>query len=434
MYYFIGIKGAGMAALAVILHKLGYEVCGSDIEKHLFTEEELHANGIPIFPFNIENIKDNMNVIIGNAFGEEFPEVVATRKNPTITAYRYHEFLGKLMEKYRSFAIAGSHGKTTTTTMAASMFSFSEPTGYLIGDGTGDIHADSVNFIIEACEYKHHFLAYYPEYAVITNVDLDHTDYFKSEEDYAYSYEQFSENVQKGIALFGDDPRVRALSIQKPCLYYGENEGNDVRAVNVQEYPDAMEFDVLVHGEQFGHFHVPFSGRFLLWNALSVITLGIFVDMPATAINEGLNHFHGAKRRFVVEKIGDSVFVDDYAHHPTEVSVTIDAARTRFPNHKIVAIFKPHRASRVFHFVNEFKEALSKADEVCVCPFSSIDDFTDGIEIDITYLSDLIPGCRIVDENEADAAYLASLAPACYLFMSSKDIYPLAEKVKELLI
>ena len=240
--------------------------------------------------------------------------------------------------------------------------------------------------------------------------------------------------MKKGLALFGDDPRVRALTIKKPSLFYGEGEDNDVQAVNIKEYPDAMEFDVLYHGEHFGYFHVPFSGRFLLWNALSVITLGIFVKMSASRINEGLNQFHGAKRRFVVEQVGDNVFVDDYAHHPTEVSVTIDAARTRFPNHRIVAIFKPHRASRVYHFVTEFKEALSKADEVCVCPFSSIDDFTDGIEIDISYLSDLIPNCKIVDDNEADAAYLASLAPACYLFMSSKDIYPLAEKVKEILL
>ena len=419
-----------MAALAVILHKLGYEVCGSDIEKHLFTEEELHHYDIPIFQFSPNNIKDNMTVIIGNAFDESFPEVAATRNNKTATAYRYHEFLGKLMENYKSFAISGSHGKTTTTTMAASMFSFNQPTGFLIGDGTGDLHNDSVNFVIEACEYKRHFLAYYPDYAVITNVDLDHTDYFHSVEDYEHAYEEFSENVKKGIALFGDDLRVRALRINIPCLYYGENEGNDVQAVNVIEYPDAMEFDVLYHEKFFGHFRVPFSGRFLLWNALSVISLGIFTEMSAEEINKGLNTFHGAKRRFVVEKVKDSIFVDDYAHHPTEVSVTIDAARVRFPNHKIVAIFKPHRASRVFHFVEEFKNALQKADKVCLCPFSSIDDFTDGIEIDISYLGDLIPDCRIVDENDSDAAYLASLAPACFLFMSSKDIYPLADRVK----
>ena len=433
MYYFIGIKGAGMAALAVIMHKLGHEVSGSDIEKHLFTEEELQQYQIPVFPFNPNNIKDSMTVIIGNAFDESFPEVVATRNNPTIKAYRYHEFLGKLAENYQSFAIAGSHGKTTTTTMAANMFSFSTPTGYLIGDGSGDLAQDSTNFVIEACEYKRHFLAYYPDYAVITNIDLDHTDYFHSEEDYSLAYQEFIGNVKKGLALFGDDEKVRALKIDKTHLYYGENTGNDVQAINIIEYPESMEFDVLYKGELFGHFVLPFSGRFLLWNALSVITLGIFVDLSAEVINEGLNHFHGAKRRFVIEKVGESVFIDDYAHHPTEVSVTIDAARTRFPNHKIVAIFKPHRASRVYHFVDDFKKALMKADQVCLCPFSSIDDFTDGIEIEISYLADLIPNSRIVDENEEDAAFLASLAPACYLFMSSKDIYPLAEKVKKLL-
>ena len=123
--------------------------------------------------------------------------------------------------------------------------------------------------------------------------------------------------------------------------------------------------------------------------------------------------------------------MDDYAHHPTEVAVTIDTARRRFPNQKLIAIFKPHRASRVLYFADDFASALSKADEVYLCEFTSIDDKQDGTDIDITYLADKIPGSQILSEDRTGAKVLAEKAPACYLFMSSKDIYGLAEQVKE---
>ena len=131
MYYFIGIKGTGMASLAIMLKDLGYEVKGSDQEKHFFTEDELVEKGIEILPFDPDNIKEEYTVIIGNAFLEDFPEVIRARQ--LCECYRYHEFLGKLMEEYKVVTISGSHGKTTTTTMAKTIISRFEPTGYLIG-------------------------------------------------------------------------------------------------------------------------------------------------------------------------------------------------------------------------------------------------------------------------------------------------------------
>ncbi len=432
MYYFIGIKGAGMASLACILDDLGYRVLGSDIDKHIFTEEMLEKHKIDILPFNKENIKDHMTVIIGNAFDEDFFEVEVARNNPTVTCYRYHEFLGKFMENYISYSVAGSHGKTTTTSMLASMLNYNVPTGYLIGDGTGEIKKDSEHFVIESCEYKRHFLAYHPDYAIITNIDLDHVDYFKTEEDYSLAYEEFAKQVKKCSILFGDDPKVRDLKIDSNKIYYGIEEFNDVQAVDIVETKDYMEFTVLYHKEKFYRFHLPFVGRHMLWNSLAVITVGILCNLNGEKINEGLSHFTGAKRRFVVEEIDDCVFVDDYAHHPTEVSVTIDAAKMRFPDHKIIAVFKPHRVSRVYSFVDQFTEALKKADEVFLCPFTSIDDKEDGIDIEIDYLADKIEGSYIVEDEDETAIILANMRPAVYLFMSSKDIYSLADKVKAL--
>lgn len=433
MVFFIGIKGTGMAALACILSDLDVEVAGSDLEKHFFTEDPLIDRGIPIAPFDPANIQDGMTVIIGNAFKEDFPEVKAARTNPTVTCYRYHEYLGQLMKDYTSLCVAGSHGKTTTTGMLSAMMDSIVPTGHLIGDGSGEIHKDSQYLAVEACEYRRHFLAYHPDYAIITNADLDHVDYFKSEADYARAYEEFAVQVKKGLVLFGDDPKVRALKIDPSVrhYYYGVEDGNDFQAVNIVETSEDMHFDVLFEGRPAGHFDLPFVGRHLLWNSLGVIALGLLEGYTAEQIEPGLASFKGTKRRFAIEKHGDNVFVDDYAHHPTEVSITIDAARKRFPDKKLIAIFKPHRVSRVCHFADDFAAALKKADEVYLCDFTSIDDKEDGIDIDITYLQDRIPGSRILSEDENGAAELAALAPAVYLFMSSKDIYGLSALVKQ---
>lgn len=433
MIFFIGIKGTGMAALACILHDLNKEVAGSDLDKHFFTEDPLVERGIPIVPFDPANIRDGMTVIIGNAFKEDFPEVQAARRNPTVTCYRYHEYLGELMKHYVSLCVAGSHGKTTTTGMLAAMMEHVAPTGHLIGDGSGEIHPDSRYLAVEACEYRRHFLAYHPDYAIITNADLDHVDYFHSEQDYARAYEEFAAQVKKGLVLFGDDPKVRALKIctDAACYYYGVQEDNDFQAVNIVETSHDMDFDVLFQGRNVGHFHLPFVGRHLLWNSLGVIALGLLEGLSASQIEPGLASFRGTKRRFSVEEHGGNIYVDDYAHHPTEIAITIDAARKRFPGRRLIAIFKPHRVSRVYYFAEDFARALQKADDVFLCDFTSIDDKEDGIDIDIRYLQQRIPGSRILSEDEQGAAELAALQPAVYLFMSSKDIYGLSDLVKQ---
>ncbi|MBQ7889167.1 MAG: UDP-N-acetylmuramate--L-alanine ligase [Erysipelotrichaceae bacterium] len=431
LFYFIGIKGTGMAALACMLHDLGHEVMGSDLQKHFFTEDPLRERGIVILSFDAKNIPDHSTVIIGNAFLEDFEEVKAARNNPTVTCFRYHEYLGELMKGYHSVCVAGSHGKTTTTGMLSCMLNHWMPTGYLIGDGTGKIHSDSENIVVEACEFRRHFLAYSPDYAIITNVEIDHVDYFTSEEDYSLAYEQFAENVKKALVVFGDDLKARSLDLKgKKCWYYGEGKENDVVAENIVETSTGMSFDVLIHNQLFGHFDLPFVGHHLLWNSLGVITVGYLMGLNAKQIEESLSLFTGAKRRFSVEVHGENIFVDDYAHHPTEVSVTVDTARKRFPDKKLVAIFKPHRASRVLYFAEQFASALRKADVVYLCDFTSIDDKQDGTDIDITYLSKMIEGSFILSEDDEGAKILAKEEPCVYLFMSSKDIYELAEKVK----
>lgn len=432
-YYFIGIKGTGMSSLACMLKDQGNEVSGSDLSKHFFTEEGLRQRNIPIYDFDPNNIKDNMHVIIGNAFLEDFPEVIAARNNKTCVCARYHEFLGEFLKSYHLISIAGSHGKTTTTGMLSTVMSKFAKTGYLIGDGTGHLEKDTEYFCLESDEFRRHFLAYHPEYAIVTNVDIDHVDYFKDDADYRSAYEEFAKNVTKAMVIFGEDKEARKLDLGDTKVYwYGLEENDDIQAINVDERSDGMDFDVLFQGKPFAHFSTPLVGHHLLLNSLAVIGIGILEGVPADRIEDGLAHFSGVKRRFVVEKSGEDIFIDDYAHHPTEVGVTIDTARKRFPDKKLVAVFKPHRASRMKYFADDFKKQLEKADKVYLCDFTSIDDKQDGTDIDITYLQKMIPGSVVITEDKKGAEILSKECPACFLFMSSKDIYYLANMLKEI--
>lgn len=431
-FYFIGIKGTGMAALACMLHDLGHEVSGSDLEKHFFTQTVLEERHIPIYRFDEKTIEDNTTVIIGNAFLEDFSEVQQARSNPTCKCYRYHEYVGELTKQYHTIAISGSHGKTTTTGLVTSMMQEKEDTGFLIGDGSGHLTPNTHYFCLEADEFRRHFLAYYPKYAIVTNVEIDHVDYFKDDADYRSSFEAFSYQVEKAMLLWSNDPQARLLKLNPKIdvLWFGENETDDICAKNYIQYSDHMTFDVYYKQSYFGSFDLKFVGHHYLLDTLAAIGVGILEGLDAKTIQTGLSKFKGVKRRFVIEQDGENVYVDDYAHHPTEVKVTLETARLRFPNHKIVAIFKPHRASRVKYFVKEFADALSLADEVYLCDFTSIDDKQDGTDIDISYLQSFIPYACILQENKEGAKILAQQKPACFLFMSSKDIYWLADLLK----
>lgn len=429
MYHFIGIKGSGMSALACILKKMGEEVQGSDIEKFIFTQSAVEEAGIPILPFNADNIKADMTVIVGNHFPDTHEEIVRAY-GICKKVYRYHEFLGEFIKQFTTFSICGTHGKTTTTGMLTHVLEGVEPTGCLIGDSTGKMPESAQNFVLESCEYKRHFLSYYPQYAILTNIDLDHTDYYKDLEDYKSAFEVFANQVQTMIALFGDDENVRSLSVNTPHLYFGLNEGNDVRAVNVAETSTGMKFDVFYHDTLLGTFELNLIGHHLLWDALGVIAICIAKGLSYEQIRDGLATFPGTKRRFEVSTLGENIFVDDYAHHPTAIRVTLEAARLRYPDKKIVAVYKPDRYSRLVVFVKEFMEALSLADEVCLVPFNENTLKEEGYDIDIHYLADRMPNALIVNEDEESARKMLAFGPAVYVGMSTKDVYRILNNVK----
>ena len=431
MYYFIGIKGSGMAALAIMLHDLGKEVIGSDLDRYFFTEDELIKRGIKILPFDPANIKSGYTVIIGNAFLEDFPEVIAARSSENCTCYRYHEYVGKLMEDYTSISIAGSHGKTTTTAMCAQMMSKFKETGYLIGDGEGHLRQDSEYLCVESDEFRRHFLAYHPNYAIINNIEIDHTDYFKDEEDYFAAYQDFVDNVKDAVFYYGDDKECQRLDIKVSSFSYGFSEANDFVATDIIESSEGTNFSLFFKDNFIYNFNLPFVGRHLLIDALGVIALGIVLCFDPAHIESALRYYESPKRRFKVDSIDDITIIDDYAHHPTEVKVTLEAAKKRFDDKRLVAIFKPHRASRVLYFADDFAKALKVADDIYLLEFNSIDDKQDGTDIDISYLKDRIEGSVILSEDALGAKVLAQYHDAALCFMSSKDIYDLEDLVRK---
>ncbi len=429
MYYFIGIKGSGMASLATILYDLGHEVAGSDIDKYIFTEDALRIRNIQINSFNKDNIKDGYDVIIGNAFDETNEEVKAAKENNNVTCHTYYDFLGQLMNEYVSIAIAGTHGKTTTTGMAYHLFKEYDKTSVLIGDGTGHAVKDSHYFISETCEYKDHFLHYYPTYAVINNIELDHVDYFKSYEQYCASFEKFANQVKDTVIIWGDDPYLPKLNYEKRVLKFGTGERNDIIAKNIINNNKGLSFDVYIHNELFGHFALPFYGMHMLYDSLAVITIGYLENMSAEYIQKRLSTFEGVKRRYTVQEIGNNVYVDDYAHHPTAIEYVIEATRSRYPDKQIVAIFQPDRFSRGAMFAKEFADSMNRADFPFLMHFPDNAKKEEGIDIDIYDIAKYIPRAIVIKDDETAVSLLGQHDNVVFLFMSSKDIYKLQKKV-----
>lgn len=426
-YHFVGIKGAGMSSLAQIMHDLGHEVQGSDIEKYVFTEGALKNKGIKILPFSVDNIHEGMVVIQGNAFPDTHEEIVRAHELK-LDVIRYHDFLGQVINQYTSVAVTGAHGKTSTTGLLSHVMNGDKKTSFLIGDGTGMGLPGSDYFAFEACEYRRHFLSYHPDYAVMTNIDYDHPDYFKNIDDVASAFQEMANNVKKAIIAWGDDEHLRNLKADVPIYYYGLSKNDDVYADNIQITENGTQFDVYINGEYYDQFLTPQYGNHNVQNALAVITISYLEKMDVNNIKEALETFGGVKRRFNETFVSKQVLVDDYAHHPREISATIETARKKYPNKDVVAVFQPHTFSRTQAFLDEFADALSKADHVFLCEiFGSIRENTG--ELTIQDLINRIDGSALIDENSIDV--LEKFDNAVILFMGAGDIQKIQRAYEE---
>src|SRR5699024_1209806 len=425
-YHFIGIKGTGMSALAQILHDSGEKVQGSDIEKSFFTEEALKSKNIPIYPFSENNIKDDYTVIAGNAFSEDHIEIKEAKRRG-VPFYKYHEFLGEWLKQFTSIAVTGAHGKTSTTGLLAHVLSESYPISYLIGDGTGKGQIDSSYFVFEACEYRRHFLKYHPDFAIMTNIDFDHPDYFSSVEDVFDAFQSMADNVKKGIIACGDDEYLQKIQAKVPVVYYDFADTNDFQVQNVSEVENETEIDVFVRNTYYDTFHIPRYGDHNILKALAIIAICHYEELPVEDIKK-LSTFKGVKRRFAEKKIEDRIIIDDYAHHPREIKATIESARKKYPNKSIIAIFQPHTFTRTKIFLQEFADSLNLADDVYLCDiFASARE--DAGELTINDLKNLIPKSSILELSNIEI--LKEHEDCVLVFMGAGDIQKFQKKYEK---
>lgn len=427
-YHFIGIKGSGMSSLAQIAYDMGHIVQGSDEETYFFTQEKLEQRNIPMFYYNEENIKEGYEVILGNAFDDTHIEC-RRAKELGLKIYTYAQFLGKLLEETPSIAVTGAHGKTTTTTMTSNIFKHNRVTSYLIGDGTGHGEKNSDFMIAEACEYYRHFLAYHPDYAIVTNIDFDHPDYFNDEYDMFDAFQSFVNQVKNTVVICGDD---RLASKLKPAhaktITYGFNDGNVYQIKNVQTSTEYSKFDIYKNNTLLGTFTMAIFGLHDISNATSAIALADINGISVEKIQESLDLYRPAERRFSEYKFGSNVVVDDYAHHPSEIKATIDSARRKYAGKQIVAIFQPHTYTRTAKFLNEFAESLLTADKVFLCPiFASVREKEKIVGIED--LQKVTPGSEII-HGEEDFDKL-NFENTVFLFMGAGNINKLCRKFFE---
>ncbi|NVY96887.1 UDP-N-acetylmuramate--L-alanine ligase [Lactobacillus sp. DCY120] len=364
-YHFVGIKGTGMSALALVLHDLGYSITGSDIAKTTFTQQGLEQAGITIQEFVAANIQAGQTVIAGNAFDEHNVELQEAQKLG-LPIVKYPEMVEKLVQKYTSIGVAGAHGKTSTTGLLAHVLQGIAPTSYLIGDGTGRGVKDGQFFVFEADEYRRHFLAYHPDYLIMTNIDFDHPDYFKDLQDVQAAFQTAANQVQKAIFAWGDDPHLRQLQVPAgvKIYYYGLQDDDDLRAAKIQRTTKGSSFEVWYQDQNLGRFEIPLFGEHNVLNTLAVIGVSHLEQLDHSLIQRELATFTGVKRRYSEQKLGQQIIIDDYAHHPSEIKATLDAARQQYPDRKLVAVFQPHTYSRTKALFDGFVSSLDQADEV----------------------------------------------------------------------
>ena len=428
MYHFIGIKGAGMSSLANIMHDLGYSVQGSDVEKHFFTEIGLNERDIKIMVYDKNNIKEGLIIIRGASITDDNAEIIEA-KRLNLEIITYEEMVGRLTTKFKTICVSGCHGKTTTT----AMLSIALPnTNYLIGDGTGYASKENTYFALESCEYKRHFLNYTPYYLIITNIDLDHVDYFKDIDDVIDAYNSLANKTVKKVIMYGDDPYTGKMILDKEPITYGLSNNNDVIAKNIEYNENGIKFEVYINDNLFGKFTLPLYGEHQLLDSLAVITTCYLEELNSKEIQYNLSKFKGAKRRFSEEFINDSIIIDDYAHHPNEIKATMNAIKQKYPNKSIVAIFQPHTFTRTEEFASDIAKYLNLANYAYVLDIhparekqEDYPNITSNIIID-----KLNNGYHL---NMNDAKILSKHKGSVYIFMSPNDLSVLEKELKELL-
>lgn len=333
MYYFIGIKGTGMSALAIILKRLGNQVSGSDLYKHFFTEKGLIENDIPFYSYSEDNIKEGYTIIKGGSIKEDNVELIKA-KELGLEILEYHEMVGKLSREYKTICVAGCHGKTTTTNMLALALR-NQGINYLIGDGTGSALRENKYFALESCEYKRHFLMLDTDFWAITNIELDHTDYYKDFDDYKSAFQEWTEKIKNSV--------MSTENIDIPW----------VKQINTNHFDFKKIF--WEHNDK---------NASIVYELIKIIKPNI----DESKLKETIENFWGLRRRLEYLRTTSkwTMLFSDYWHMASSIDLCHQALKQHFPDKKLIAIFQPHQINRILRERNEFSTTLKKFDKLFI--------------------------------------------------------------------
>lgn len=379
--HFVGIGGVGMSGIAELLHNLGYDVSGSDVSKNA-NVLRLESQNIQVqIGHSSENIINADVVVVSSAIDKSNVEIM-TAFERGIPVIPRAEMLAEIMRFRYGIAVAGTHGKTTTTSLVASVLAAGEldPTfvigGKLTSAGTNARLGEGKYLVAEADESDASFLHLQPIMAVVTNIDMDHMDtYGSSYENLKDAFNEFLHHLPfYGLAILcNEDEAVRELmpKIGKPKITYGFNEESDVRAINLTQNRQITTFEVIYRNNSLGMFELNLPGKHNVLNSLAAITIAMELGVEVNVIKESLHNFKGIGRRFqkyddVIINDNNVTLIDDYAHHPREIEATLEGIRSGWPDKRLCVLFQPHRYTRTRDLLDDFANVLSKADLVII--------------------------------------------------------------------
>ena len=426
--HFVGIGGIGMSGIAEVLLNLGYKVSGSDLKASAITHRLASMGAITFEGHRAENLAGAEVVVTSSAIGGDNPEVVAAHAHH-IPVIRRAEMLAELMRLKYGIAVAGMHGKTTTTSMVAVVLAAGglDPTvvigGRVDAIGSNARIGKSEFFVAEADESDRSFLKLWPILAVVTNLDREHLDCYRDLADVERTFVEFLDHVPFYGMVVGcndDDDLRRVLpAVRRRILTYGTRDGSDFLITRMHSgiagggHFASSSFHVEYRGGDLGEFHLSVPGEHNVRNATAAIAVGVGLDIPVDRIRDSLAHFNGVDRRFQLKGRANGVTViDDYGHHPTEIRATLAAAR-QCGFRRIHVIFQPHRYTRTQLLLEDFATAFYQADSVAVL------DIYAASETPIAGISGQRLAQRIRDAGILDAVYVASFADAAELAAKS---------------
>lgn len=418
-----------MAALATILYDKGNEIIGYDDDKNItHTMNGLTKRNISIMYENNYKLEPGTIVIHSSALKKDHVEMKRCI-DAGLKLYSYYEAVGILSKEHKTICVSGCHGKTSTSSLISHILKNTVGATYIVGDGTGNLDKTSELLILESCEYERHFLRYDPYISIITNIELDHVDYFKDIDDVKEAYVKLIENTKEKVLVCIDDPVGSSLKSEK-IVFYGEAEEAYFKAKNIIETNKGMIFDFYQDNKFVKTFDLEIFGHHNLKNTIAAISLCLMLNIDVEKIYEQIKTNQCAKRRFNEQVSKNYVLIDDYAHHPTEVDAVIKAVKQKYQGYKIIAFFQGHTFSRIKAFYKEFAETFKQVDDVILIKLATARESKENYpNVSMSLIQELLPASSL--EENYNYQKIISNQKTVILFLSPSSMETYINKVKE---